>query len=257
MSKSFNPLRALLWLVIILLGSFVLLAVLAGLISSGPGYLEAAFHLIAGSWFFLSERLPIISSDAGTWAPGLAAWVVALAVGHRSLRKWAGAHAGHWRITTTVCLGLLLPVLFVISFIVPGILRQVDGLREVRWFQRNSMKLSSLVKLELRNRAQACAALANEATDGKYPDSLDVLAERDWVRERLLNFSNDPNTPPEPPIYLGAGYTSDTAKDAPLMISPRFQERGIWQRIVVTVDGTMTMIQDDEVDAWLDRASQR
>jgi len=31
-------------------------------------------------------------------------------------------------------------VLFAISFIVPGILLQVNGLRKVRWFDRNAME---------------------------------------------------------------------------------------------------------------------
>jgi hypothetical protein len=257
MSKPRHLLNTLLWTVNGLVGGFVLLAVLAGLVSSGPGFLDAVFHLVAGCWFFLREKLPTVSSDAGTWGPGVVAWMVALAVGHRFLRNWAAARGCQWRATTTACLGLVLPVLFVISFIVPGILLQVDGLRGERWFNRSSMKLSSWVMLELRNRAQACAALANESTDGKYPDSLDALAARDLVRGRLLDFSDDPNTPAEPPLYLGAGYTRDTAGDAPLAISPRYHERGSWQRIVVTVDGSMIVIQDDEVDAWLDRVVPR
>jgi hypothetical protein len=257
MSKTFHPLRVLLWTANILLGGFLLLVVLAGLASSGPGYLEAIFHLVAGFWFFLREKLPAISSDAGTWGPGLAAWMVALAVAHRFLRNWAASRGYLWRVTTTACLGLLLPVLFAISFIVPGILLQVDGLREVRWFKRTSMKESSVVHLDLRNLAQGCALSASRATDGRFPDSLDGLTEQGFMSAKRLYFPDDPHVPPEPPIYLGAGYTRDTPRDTPLAISRRFQERGTWMRVVVTVGGTMTMIHDDEVDTWLDRVIPR
>ena len=257
MSKPFHILRVLLWIVFMMLAGFVLLVLLALTIGDAPGILDALFHLIAGFGFFLGEKLPAITSDAGTWGPGLAAWWVALMVGHRFLRDWAVARGFQWRVTTTACLGLLLPVLFAISFIVPGILLQVDGLRKVRWFDRLSIKLSSMARMELRNLAQGCAAFANLSEDGKYPDSIDALVKQEFMSTQLLDLSGDENTPPEFPIYLGAGYTRDTAADAPLAISPCFQEDGRWQRIVVTIDGTMTVIQDDEVDAWLDRVVPR
>jgi len=256
MSKILFILRALLRTALILLASFILL-VLFAMLASATGFQKMLFHLVAGFWFFLIEKLPAVSSDAGTWGPGLAAWLVSLAVGHRFLRRWAAGRGLQWRVTTTTCLGLLLPVLFAMSFIVPGILLQVDGLRKVSWFARHSGKPSSMAKMEMRNLAQACAGFANISTDGKFPDSLDVLVKKDFVSRRLLDLSGDKNIPPEHPIYLGTGCTRDTAGDAPLAISPCFQDRGSLQRIVVTVDGTMIVIQDDEVDAWIDRVIPR
>ena len=257
MSKTRYILRALLRIGIILLACLVLLVMLAVLVGSGLGPLDMVIHLVAGFGFFLYGNLPKVASDAGTWGPGLAAWLVALAVGHRFLRDWATSRGFQWRVTTTACLGLLLPVLFAMAFIVPGILLQVDGLRKVRWFDSNSIKRSSMARLELRNLAQACAGVANLDPDGKYPDSLDALVKQEYMSRRLLDLSDDNNIPPEHLIYLGTGYTRDTADDAPLAISPCFLERGNWRRIVVTVDGTMTMIQDDEVDALLDRVVPR
>jgi len=256
MSKIRHIVRVLLWTVIVLLVGLILLALLVGLSSSGAGFVDAAFHLVGGFWFFLGEKLPAISSDAGTWGPGLAAWLLALAVGHRFLRDWAGARGFQWRVTTTTCLGMLLPVLFTISFIVPGILLQVDGLRKVRWFEWSTHNAAA-VNCELRNMAQACAGFANLSTDGKYPESLDALVKQDFMTMRFLNLPGDKDLPPELPIYLGNGYTRDTAGDAPLAISPWFQDRGNWQRIVVTVDGTMKVIGDDNVDEWLDRVVPR
>ena len=254
MSKINRFLRVQLCAAVISLGGLVLLVLLVGLISSVSG--EAAFHLLCGFWFFLDEKLPAISSDAGTWGPGLAAWLIALAVGHRFLRDWARARGIQWMVTTTTCLGLLLPVLFAISFIVPGILLQVDGLREVRWFERNSYN-GAAVRMELRNLAQCCALYANLSSEGNYPESLDALAKQDIMTIRFLNLHGDKNLPPEPFTYLGNGYTRNTAGDAPLAISPWYQDRGHWQRIVVTFDGTMKVIGDDDVDAWLDRGVPR
>jgi len=256
MSKIRQFLRVLLWAVIISLGGLFLLGVLAGLLMSTPGFLDAAFHIVGGFWFFLDEKLPAITSDAGTWGPGLAAWLVALALGHRFLRDWAQARGFQWRVTTTTCLGLLLPVLFAISFIVPGILLQVNGLRKVRWFERE-VHNAAAIKMELRNLTLACAGFANLSADGKYPDSLDALAEPEFMSLRFLNIGRDNELPPEPFTYLGTGYTRDTSGDALLAISPWFQDRGTWQRMVVTIDGTMIVIRDDEVDAWLDRVVPR
>ena len=257
MSKPLSFFRTVLRLVLIVLAGLFALLFLLVLSASGSGFLDAVSHLVAGFGFFLIGKLPLISSDAGTWGPGVAAWVLALALGHLLLRKRALARGHYWRVTTTICLGLLLPVLFATAFIVPGILQQVDGLGKVRWFEGSGSSYRAEAIMELRNLAQACLLFANQADDGKFPDSVDDLVQKDWLSKRPLDLSGDRNIPPEYLIYLGAGYTRDTAGDAPLAISPRYEVHGSWQRTVVTIDGTMTSIQDDEVDAWIDRVVPR
>ena len=253
-----NSIRMSLWNVGICVVAIVLLLVLAALVLNpwGPG--DGVIHLLGGFYFFLSERLPAITSDAGTWGPGLAAWVVALAVGHRLLRKWAVAKGLYWRVSTTVCVGLLLPVMFATAFIVPGIVMQVDGLRkEERWFEEHGASIRVGVVMDLRNLAQGCAGFANVANDEKYPESIDALVKKEFLSASSMGFSWVDNTPPEFPIYLGAGYTRDTPMDAPLAISPRYPMNGSWERTVVSVGGKMTTIRDDEVDAWIDRVIPR
>lgn len=79
---------------------------------------------------FLTHNIPAISLDSGTWGPGIAAYLAAIALGHRFLSRWAERTDRPWSFATTFCLFLLLPVLFAISFIVPGVLLQWELLRQ-------------------------------------------------------------------------------------------------------------------------------
>jgi hypothetical protein len=90
-------------------------------------------ELIGGFWFFLRENLPAISFDAGTWGPGLGAFLLAMIFAHRFLAAWAARTSRHWSFATTFCLVLTVPTLFVISFIVPGVLLQWEMLRQTIW----------------------------------------------------------------------------------------------------------------------------
>lgn len=99
------------------------------------GYHLLLFRLISGFCFFLWENLPVISWDAGTWGPGLGAFLLAMVMVHLFLRKRFVEKNRHWSFTSTFCLMSLLPVLFAISFIVPGVLLQWELLRQVAWFE--------------------------------------------------------------------------------------------------------------------------
>lgn len=88
-------------------------------------------HLVAGFWFFLSENLTALSSDAGTWVPGLGAFLLATVFSHRFLAAWAARTSRHWSFATTFCVALIVPVLFVIAFLIPGVLVQWEILRQV------------------------------------------------------------------------------------------------------------------------------
>jgi hypothetical protein len=90
-------------------------------------------ELIGGFWFFLRDNLPAMSFDAGTWGPGLGAFLLAIIFAHRFLAAWAARTNRHWGFATTFCLALTVPTLFVISFIVPGVLLQWEMLRQGIW----------------------------------------------------------------------------------------------------------------------------
>jgi hypothetical protein len=90
-------------------------------------------ELLQGFWFFLRENLPKMSFDAGTWGPGLGAFLLAMIVAHRFLGAWAAGTNRHWSLATTFCLLLAVPVMFVIAFIIPGVLLQWEMLRQEIW----------------------------------------------------------------------------------------------------------------------------
>ncbi len=113
-----------------------LLFVFVQLINSG--FDEVIVHLFGGFFFFLRENLAKLSTDSATWVPGLAAFGLALVIAHRFLRQHAASRNRKWSFITTACLGLFLPILFAVAFIVPGALLQVKSLAAEPWFERSS-----------------------------------------------------------------------------------------------------------------------
>jgi hypothetical protein len=90
-------------------------------------------RLIGGFWFFLCENFPAISWDAGTWGPGVGAFLLALALAHPFLKPWAARTNRHWSFASSFCLLLTVPVMFVVAFIIPGVLLQWEILRHTPW----------------------------------------------------------------------------------------------------------------------------
>jgi hypothetical protein len=126
-------LRSLLWIIGIYL-LLIALSVLVALFSppfSGNDLIIGRF--LFGFIPFLKNNIPAISWNAATWGPGLGAFVIAVIFSHRYLSRWAVRTGRPWGFATSLCLVLLVPVLFVISFIVPGILLQWEVLRETVW----------------------------------------------------------------------------------------------------------------------------
>jgi hypothetical protein len=131
--RLFRPiLRFLLWII----GIYVLLCLLMVFVHlsspfSGNDLILGRF--LTGFWHFLDANLPAISWNAATWGPGLGAFLLAVAFLHRWLGRWASRTGRPWSFATSVCLVLVVPVLFVISFIVPGVLLQWEMLRQTVW----------------------------------------------------------------------------------------------------------------------------
>ena len=132
MSHLAPILRFLGVIALICAGVFVT-ANLLNLFSPFGGYDLLLLEFMGGFWFFLRENLPAISFDAGTWGPGLGAFLLAMFVAHRFLAAWAATTNRHWSFATTFCLLLTVPVMFIISFIIPGVLLQWEMLRQVIW----------------------------------------------------------------------------------------------------------------------------
>lgn len=129
--------RPVLRFLLLFIGIYVLLCLLMLFVQlASPPF--SGNDLIFGRFLFgfvpfLQNNLPAISWNAATWGPGLGAFVIATIFAHRWLARWAARTGRPWSFVTTFCLMSLVPVLFVISFIVPGVLLQWEMLREVVW----------------------------------------------------------------------------------------------------------------------------
>lgn len=129
--KLIRPiLRVLLWIfgIYFLLGALSFLVAIFSPPFSGNDLILGRF--LFGFVPFLQNNLPAISWNAATWGPGLGAFLIAVVFLHRWFSRWASRTGRPWSFATSFCLVSLVPVLFVISFIVPGVLLQWEALRE-------------------------------------------------------------------------------------------------------------------------------
>jgi hypothetical protein len=134
--KLIRPiLRFLFWFIgiYVLLCLLILFVQLASPPFSGNDLILGRFF--TGFWHFLTANLPMISWNAATWGPGLGAFLIAVVFLHRWLSRWASRTGRPWSFATSFCLVSLVPVLFVISFIVPGVIVQWEMLRETAWIE--------------------------------------------------------------------------------------------------------------------------
>jgi hypothetical protein len=235
---------------------FLMIGLLVVMIFLAPlhlfAFLEAAWHLATGFTGFLKQNVARISYDAGTWAPGLAAFVLALAVGHCWLARWAVRKNRPWGIGSTLCAGLVLPVLFITAFLIPGAILQVRELAQVKWFERGYGSASSEAARQARDIAMAAFLGSDDSAQGEFPGSWEELRAGELLPingERLRM----PGLPAEPPLYLGGVLTPEADASLPLVISSPFRRDGLVWRWVVTVGLDAHEIRDDEVDGWLRR----
>lgn len=140
-----HKLQRLAWI-----AAMIAAAVFVLFLLSDSGFDEVLLHLFGGFALFLRDNLSKVSTDSGTWAPGLLAFCLALLIAHRFLSQYAIKRDRSWSFVSSVCLGLLLPILFIIAFIVPGALLQVKSLAENPWFQDVSATFPE-TRLSLRN----------------------------------------------------------------------------------------------------------
>lgn len=101
---------------------------LAGLMLRTGLAVIIAFLLLAlatGCYHFLTTNLPRISVNADTLIPGIAAFVIATFAAHGMIAAYHRKRGKHWPFLNTCCLAALLPVLFIIAFLVPGVILQV------------------------------------------------------------------------------------------------------------------------------------
>ena len=123
--------------VFLLVASIAIILFWLLLVFSDPqaGTVLIVWRFLTGFWHFLAANVPAISWNVATWAPGLGAFFIAVAILHRWFGRWALRTGRPWSLATSFCLVSLVPILFVISFLVPGVLVQWEMLRETLWIE--------------------------------------------------------------------------------------------------------------------------
>lgn len=79
-------------------------------------------RFLTGFARFLMHNIPAMTPNTATWVPGLAAFILAVAVAHFLLARPLRRGFGVWRVSHTLTLAMFLPLLFATAFLVPGIL---------------------------------------------------------------------------------------------------------------------------------------
>ncbi len=134
-----KPIRSILRFLLWIIGIYVLLSLLMLFVqlASPPfsGNDLILGRLLLGFAPFLRENVSAISWNVATWGPGLGAFLIAVVFLHRWLSRWASRTGRPWSFMTSFCIVSLVPVLFVIAFLVPGILLQWEMLRETAWVE--------------------------------------------------------------------------------------------------------------------------
>ncbi|QJE96715.1 hypothetical protein [Luteolibacter luteus] len=237
-----------------LVGMFLLFLAIPFLYFTGIA--QVLWRLVTGWIFFLNDHLPRMSTNAATWVPGVLALIIAAAVGHGFLRAWAKRREKRWSLGSTLALAMIVPVLFVISFLVPGIILQGTQLAGVKWVHHSPSRpgwtQGSMVSdfwLEL-----VSTATKQDEPPWPFPNSLaelETVKRGAWIR--MATDFRDP-APPELPIYLGAGFSADSDPGLPLLISARFASEQGFSRYVKTIGGKQIMIRDAETDQWIQRS---
>lgn len=235
-----------------ILAVLLLLIATPYLISSGA-YLQI-YHLLFGFWFFLRDNLKAASPNADTWVPGLLAFIAALWIAHLYVAKWARMRGVHWSAASTLALGMFLPVLFALAFLVPGILFHARSLAEEPMMLR-SRGSDAMLRNQLENFWMFAQDSALENKDGKFPETLDAyFSDSNPSALRRLDRQSSDDPPPEPPIYLGNFLNHNSDPELPLAITGPFLQEGHLHRLVINVRGEITLIRDQETHDWIIKA---
>ena len=224
--------RVLMWVVLLFQAAFFTLATLF-VFPEFQVVIEFFYHLAFGWIPFLSGNLPKMSWNADVWAPGLGAFLVSAAFLHFIGRKRARTKTRKWKLSQTLALAAVLPLLFGVSFLIPGALLQVKRLATGGPIVGSRYGKDMVIGLLTR---EAGAELRGHlAKHGYLPESLPPELTHD------MEF-----------IYLG-GINWD--ESSPVLISPAFSARsGRRERILVNAEFQMETIPAEDAELWITRA---
>ena len=90
--------------------------------------LDALFHFLFGFVCFLGRNLGRMNFNADTLVPGCIAYGIVILLLHWELRRLCRKRGRAWSFYSSFLVGLLLPAVFGISFLVPGVMLQLQEL---------------------------------------------------------------------------------------------------------------------------------
>lgn len=92
------------------------------------GMLDLLLHLLFGFVIFLERNFARVNYNLDTLVPGLIAYGFVILLLHRKLLQFCRTRGRTWSLRSSIQVGLLLPAVFGISLLVPGITLQLQEL---------------------------------------------------------------------------------------------------------------------------------
>jgi hypothetical protein len=89
---------------------------------------QLLYHLFCGFIFFLGRNLARMNFNADTLVPGLAAYGLCVIALHILMKRVCRVREKPWSFLGSCIVSLLLPALFAISVLVPGVIFQIQQL---------------------------------------------------------------------------------------------------------------------------------
>ncbi|MES2474672.1 MAG: hypothetical protein V4640_02745 [Verrucomicrobiota bacterium] len=83
---------------------------------------DVLFHLLFGFLFFLGRNIGQMNFNADLFVPGFGAYLIFVCILHFLMRRRCREKQRIWSIRSSCAVALMLPALFGISFLIPGVI---------------------------------------------------------------------------------------------------------------------------------------
>ena len=90
--------------------------------------LDLLFHLLFGFVIFLERNFARVNYNLDTLVPGLVAYGFVIMLLHRKLLQFCRTRGRTWSFRSSIQVAMLLPAVFCISLLIPGIMLQLQEL---------------------------------------------------------------------------------------------------------------------------------
>ncbi len=230
---------------------------LLGLLPGEAWVVQIPYFLICGWFHYLAKVLPQVHINLGMIFSGVVSFGLAVITSHMFFRWfWRQRNKDQpWRWSSTICLCLLIPLLFGLSIAVGGIAHQGAWLmHEPRWVvNKNSGRWTR----NISNAKQLIIYLRIWSSDngGSYPERLEQLFT-DGIADnnRVFNYVSSDGGTPELLVYLPGLVDSDPG-DLPIVIGPHSETGNRW--VMGLNDGSVSMVSGEDFAKAMSKWKQR